>query len=378
MSTLREYIFLFCLTTLCVPAQPGAQQSATLRLNEIQIVGTHNSYHAGISPNEMTYLRQTNPRSADALDYRHPALTVQLDAGVRQLELDVYGDSKGGLFANPAGPSLVAKAGLPADPPFDPEGIMKKPGFKVLHVQDIDFRSNCQPFTACLGTIRDWSKAHPGHLPIFVLVENKDGRPRAEYMTTPEPLTPETFDALDAEIRSVFRPSEIITPDDVRGSHKTLEEAILTSGWPTLEHARGKVIFLLDQRRVGPLYTKGHPSLEGRVLFTNAEPGTPDAAFIEINNVMSDPTVIPALVRKGYLIRTMTDPNPDGIRANDTTKRDASMVSGAQILSTDYPYDEAAGSGYAVRFDRGNVRCNPVLKPACDSAMIGEGRQSQR
>jgi hypothetical protein len=361
--------FLVCLTAVCGAAQPAAP----LRLNEIQIVGTHNSYHAGISPNEMTYLQQTNPRSADALSYRHPALTVQLDAGVRQLELDVYGDAKGGLFANPAGPRLVAEAGLPADPPFDPAGIMKKPGFKVLHVQDIDFRSNCQPFVDCLATIRAWSKAHPGHLPIFVLVENKDGRPRAEYMTTPEPLTPETFDALDAEIRSVFPPSEIIAPDDVRGSHKTLEEAILTSGWPTLEHARGKIIFLLDQRRVGPLYTQGHPSLEGRVLFTNAQPGTPDAAFIEVNNAMSDPNAIPALVRKGYLVRTMTDPDPAGIRANDTRKRDASLVSGAQILSTDYPYDEGAASGYAVRFDRGNVRCNPVLKPAaCDSTAITE------
>jgi hypothetical protein len=327
----------------------------------------------------MTYWRQTNPRSADALDYRHPALTVQLDAGVRQLELDVYGDSKGGRFANPAGPGLAAKAGLPADPPFDPAGIMKKPGFKVLHVQDIDYRSNCQPFVDCLAIIRNWSRAHPGHLPIFVLVENKDGRPRAEYMTTPEPLTPETFDALDAEIRSVFPPSEIVAPDDVRGSHRTLEEAILTSGWPTLEQARGKIIFLLDQRRVGPLYTKGHPSLEGRVLFTNAQPGTPDAAFIEVNNAMSDPGVIPGLVRKGYLVRTMTDPNPAGVRANDTRKRDSSMISGAQILSTDYPYDEAAASGYAVRFDRGNVRCNPVLKPAaCDSTAIGEDLGSQQ
>jgi hypothetical protein len=375
MSKFHTCAFLLCLTAVCGLAQPVTP----LRLNEIQIVGTHNSYHAGISPNEMIYLRQTNPRSAGALDYRHPALTVQLDAGVRQLELDVYGDSKGGLFANPAGPRLAAEAGLPPDPPFDPEGIMKKPGFKVLHVQDIDYRSNCQPFTNCLAIIRDWSKAHPGHLPIFVLVENKDGRPRAEYMTTPEPLTPETFDALDAEIRSVFPPPEIITPDDVRGSHKTLEEAILTSGWPTLESARGKIIFLLDQRRVGPLYTKGHPSLEGRVLFTNAQPGTPDAAFIEVNNAMSDPNVIPGLVRKGYLIRTMTDPDPAGIRADDTKKRDASMVSGAQILSTDYPYDEGASSGYAVRFDRGNVRCNPVLKPAsCDPSAIAEGRQSEQ
>jgi hypothetical protein len=349
---------------ICVYLWPVLLAAQPLKLNEIQIVGSHNSYHSGISPNEMTWLRKVNPQAAEALDYRHPPLTVQLDDGVRQLEIDVYADTKGGLFAHPAGPGLAAKAGLPADPPFDTTGMMQKPGFKVLHVQDIDYRSNCEPFTNCLTTIRDWSKAHPNHLPIFILVENKDGKPRGEGFATPEPLTPETFDALDAEIRSVFPPNEMITPDDVRGTHKTLNEAILTTGWPTLESARGKVVFMLDQRRVCPMYTKGHPSLEGRVLFTNAEPGTPDAAFTEVNNAVADPALVPSLIRKGYLVRTMTDPSPADIRANNPGKRDASIASGAQILSTDYPLHEAAPSGYQVEVDHATVRCNPILKPA--------------
>src|ERR1700753_2111434 len=115
----------------------------------------------------MDDMRKTTPRAADSLDYRHPALTVQLDAGVRQLEIDVYGDAKGGLFAHPAAPAMIAKAGYAPDPEFDPKGIMLKPGFKVLHVQDIDFRSNCEPFVDCLQIVRTWSKAHPGHLPIY-------------------------------------------------------------------------------------------------------------------------------------------------------------------------------------------------------------------
>ncbi len=342
----------------------SAQQ---LKLNEIQLVGSHNSYHSGISPNEMAYMRSVDPKSADSLEYRHPSLTTQLNDGVHQLEIDVYGDAHGGLFSHPAGPGLAAKAGFPADPNFDPNHIMDKPGFKVLHVQDIDYRSNCEPFTACLQEIRRWSKAHSGHLPIFILVENKDGRPRAEAGVTPEPITAETFDRLDAEVRSVFAPSEMIVPDQVRGAHKTLEEAILTTGWPTLESAVGKVIFLLDQRRVGPLYTKGHPALEGRIFFTNAQPGSPDAAFTEANDSASKPDLVPGLVRKGYLVRTMTDPNPAGVRANDTKHRDASIASGAQILSTDYPLHEPAASGYFVEVEQGTVHCNPVLKPAaCD------------
>jgi Phosphoinositide phospholipase C, Ca2+-dependent len=353
----------------------SAQQ---VKINEIQLVGTHNSYHSGISPNEMVNLRKLNPRAADSLEYRHPSLETQLNDGVRQLEIDIYGDAKGGLFAHPLGPALAAKAGLPADPPFDTEGIMMKPGFKVLHVQDVDYRSNCEPFTKCLAIVRAWSKSHAGHLPIFILVENKDGQPALEGGAIPEPLTPETFDALDAEIRSVFQPGEMITPDDVRGRYKTLNEAILTDGWPILDKARGKVVFLLDQRRVGPLYTMGHPSLEKRVLFTNAAPGTPDAAFTECNDSASNPNLVPGLIRKGYLVRTMTDPGFAGVKANQIAKRDASINSGAQILSTDYPAGEAAESGFFVTVRPSgqtypNARCNPVLKPAnCTEAMLKE------
>jgi hypothetical protein len=361
------------LRILLIVAGVSSASGQQLKLNEIQIVGSHNSYHSGISPNEMANLRKTNPQAADALDYRHPSLSTQLNDGVRQLEIDVFGDSKGGLFAHPKGPELAAKAGLPADPPFDPQGIMFKPGFKVLHVQDIDYRSNCEPFVACLGELRRWSKAHPHHLPIFILVENKDGKPRGEGFTEPEVITAETFDALDAEVRSVFQASEIITPDDVRGSGKSLNEAILTKGWPTLDKARGRILFLLDQRRVTSLYTKGHPNLEGRVFFTNAVPGTPDAAFTEVNDSATDPAVVPDLIRKGYLVRTMTDPPPLQIRKNEPGRRDASIASGAQILSTDYPLHEAAESGYQVEVDHGTARCNPVLKPkACSVKSLEE------
>src|SRR5580698_11490085 len=98
-------LFLLAITSV------SAQQ---VKINEIQLVGTHNSYHSGISPNEMTNLRKLNPRAADSLEYRHPPLETQLNDGVRQLEIDIYGDSKGGLFAHPQGPALAVKAGLPA------------------------------------------------------------------------------------------------------------------------------------------------------------------------------------------------------------------------------------------------------------------------
>jgi hypothetical protein len=265
---------------------------------------------------------------------------------------------------------MVAAANLPPDPNFDPNGIMTKPGFKVMHVQDVDYRSVCQPFTACLEQVRQWSHAHPGHLPIFILVETKQGKPRGElHLTEPEPFTSSTFDALDAEIRSVFPPQELITPDDVRGHYGTLNQAVLGGNWPTIASARGKVIFLMDQRPVGPVYLEGHPSLRGRVIFTNSTPGQPDAAFIERNDGPADD--INALVRQGYLIRARTDSDTKEARVNATTTRDVMMASGAQMLSTDYPVNEPARwpGHYVVALPENAVaRCNPINAPAICSA----------
>jgi hypothetical protein len=338
-----------------------------VKLNQIQVIGTHNSYHVGIAPNEAK-LWQSDPGYAEAfksLDYQHPPLTQQFDSGVRQIELDVYADSKGGRYANPAGPKRVAAAGFPADPPFDPNGVMLKPGFKVMHIQDIDYRSSCQPFIACLQEVRTWSQAHPNHIPLFILVETKQGPVGKLKLSETEPFTPAVFDALDAEIRSVFSPNDLITPDDVRGQYKTLNEAVLADHWPTLSSSRGKVVFLLDQAPVTPVYLEGHPSLRGRVLFTNSTPGDPDAAFLERNS--GPAPEITALVKQGYLIRARTDADTNQARTNNTALRDAMMSSGAQILSTDYPINEPARwDGHFVVKLPGDVsaRCNPVNAPA--------------
>ena len=359
-------VAIFLGDSLLVPACPAQQGGEALKLNQIQVIGTHNSYHAGIAPSAARMWQEKNPALFKGLDYSHPSLTEQFDSGVRQIELDIFADSKGGRYADPNGPRLVAAANLPPDPPFDPNGVMLKPGFKVMHIQDLDYRSVCQPFVACLEEVRRWSHAHPHHIPLFILVETKQGKAHPpEQPTEPELFTSATFDALDAEIRSVFPPKELITPDDVRGHYKTLNEAILAGNWPTLAKARGKVVFLMDQRPVGPVYLEGHPSLRGRVLFTNAVPGEPDAAFTECNDGPADK--ITELVHQGYLVRARTDSDTKQARTDDTSTRDAMIASGAQILSTDYPASEPARweGHYSVSLP-GNavVRCDPVDAPA--------------
>src|SRR5215470_13993869 len=323
------------LFLICATAVARSQNDNAVKLNEIQVIGTHNSYHAGLAPNEHKWLEQKNPKAMRALDYHHASLTEQLNGGVRQIELDVYADSKGGRFSHPAIETFVKQAGLPADPDFDPQHLMDKPGFKVMHVQDFDQRSTCQPFTGCLAEVRAWSHSHPGHVPVFILVETKEGSLESKEgfkAVQPEPFTPAVFDVLDQEILSVFPREEIVLPDEVRGSYKTLDEAVHQHNWPSLASSRGKVVFLLDQRKVSPIYTEGHPALRGRVLFTNAAPGTPDAAFTEQNDGSVE--TINELARQGYLIRTRADSDTEQARNNDTTRRNEVLSSGAQMLST--------------------------------------------
>ncbi|MBB6145098.1 hypothetical protein HNQ77_003056 [Silvibacterium bohemicum] len=387
MNTLLRTALILATLPVCAIAQTTAvQQDQRVHINQIQVIGSHNSYHTGVAPSERKLIEQQNAKAMHDLDYAHPPLSDQLSGGVRQLEIDVYADSKGGRYSHPAIVDKVAQAGLPPDPDFDPNHEMDKPGFKVMHVMNFDQRSSCHTFIACLTIIRGWSQQHPHHLPIFILVETKQGRPNAPVNPDgPEPFTPATFDALDAEIRSVFQDSEMITPDEVRGSYDSLPEAIQATGksasgkaggWPTLARARGKVVFLMDQKPVTPIYTEGHTALRGRVIFTNAVPEAPDAAFIEVNT--PDKEQIDTLAREGYLIRTRTDDGTEEARNNDYTRAKIALSSGAQILSTDYPPAEPAKwTGFSITLPHGVIaRCNPVTAPSdCIDSLLEPPRE---
>ena len=349
------------------PAYPRDDQ---LRLNQMQVLGTHNSYHVAPDPALATVLNEIDPAWPRTLEYTHVPLDTQLsDQGIRQVELDVFADPTGGLYSFRHGPPAVGQPGASGLAELD------APGFKVMHEQDVDYATTCLTFVACLKTVKQWSDAHPGHAPIMILVEAKDGPisdPRNLGFVKPLPFDPAQFDALDAEIRSVFAADQLITPDDVRGTYDTLEQAVLAGAWPTLGQSRGKIMFTLDNAAKRATYTEGHPSLRGRVLFTNAAPGEPEAAFIERNDAAPMQAEIADLVRKGYVVRTRADAEMVQPAANDTSWQQAALASGAQWISTDYPVADARFPNYVVAIPGGTPgRCNPITAPPdCQSTDI--------
>jgi hypothetical protein len=63
-----------CIAVLSIAVQSfAAGQTATndsVRMNQIQVIGTHNSYHAGLAPSEAKLMMAKNPKVYQDFDYR--------------------------------------------------------------------------------------------------------------------------------------------------------------------------------------------------------------------------------------------------------------------------------------------------------------------
>ena len=333
------------------------------KLNQIQVIGSHNSYHVAPAPAVKDMLVSRNPQRSQLLDYTHPPLAEQFSKqGIRQVELDLYADPKGGLFASPAARAMVSAQGK--DPGEDPDasGALRQPGLKILHVPDIDFRTTAPTFVDALKQIRAWSQANRRHVPILILVELK-GDALPGLPARPVPFGKEEVDSVDVEILSVFEKAEILTPDRLRGTFASLPEAIKSKGWPKLEDMRGLVMFALDNEgAVRNRYLDGHPALRDRVMFATVAPDNASAAaWFKINDPIKDHDRIKKLVKEGFLVRTRADADTVQSRKNDVTQREKAFSSGAQFISTDYAVPDRRFSDYSVRFPGGQtVRSNPV------------------
>jgi hypothetical protein len=340
------------------PACVRAWMDATLRMNDVVAVGTHNSYKLAIPPEELAAMQAARGPAVLGLDYAHRLIAEQLDAGARQLELDVVHDPQGGRYARP----LTALGRGVALPPAA-QAALARPGFKVLHMPDVDFRSSCLTFVECLTVVRTWSQAHPDHAPILILINAKEGQASVPGGVTPLAFDPASFDALDAEIRTVFGPDRLITPDQVQGRRRTLREAVLAGGWPRLGEARGKVFFALDESPAKvAVYRGARRSLEGRAMFVNTDEASPAAAYLTLNDPIRQKDRIAAAVKAGFIVRTRADAETIAARAASVAQRTAALASGAQYVSTDYMWpDPRFPGGYTVRLTGGEAAaCNPL------------------
>jgi hypothetical protein len=287
------------------PAPAGdTHEFDDLRYDELQVVATHNSYNLAPTWLQTEVIRLVEPGEADALQYDHATLTEQLDAGIRSFELDARWDGE---------------------------------HFWSVHVPLVGNRATAPDLALGLEEIALWSKRHPDHLPISIMVEIKDDYtfldPRLRDFDA------DAAEALDALVAETLG-ERLFAPDDLAGAD-----------WPTVGELRDRVLLYFgDNEQVRELSLDGHPGLEGRNIFTSSKTGAADARFAIIDDPR-DPRVAEALAA-GVIVRTRADAD----LATGAEQRDAALASGAQIVSTDFPPSEPqAGTGYIATFPDGSL-----------------------
>lgn len=313
-----------------IAERPEYPMDDIIRINQIQVKGTHNSYHVAT---DVTPLPQ--------LEYTHKPLDVQLEEqGVRQFEIDVtWSEEK---------------------------------GFIVIHDELFDPGTTCEYFTECMQLMKNWSVKHPGHHILFFLIEPKDDNAEVKFDNQ----------QLEAEMLEVWGREHILTPDDLRGEAATLKEAILTNGWPTLGETRDKVMFILfDSGEHKTSQLEDHPNLEDRVMFVRssapnlesdwAETADDTAVYFTLDHPVEDADKIKKAVESGFLVRTRADANVYEPRNEDYSRQEQALKGGAQLISTDFP-EKTENFDYMFTIEDGNPsRCNPLNAPSgCTSEAI--------
>ena len=323
------------------------QQIDNLQINQLQYLASQNSYrmrtyepiYDAIDRGLGIFSKYKQPAG---WDYTHETLEDQLNKHqIRGLEFDVYYDPDGSLFFHRAGNRLVG------EPTASGITELHEPGFKVLHKPDFDYQTHHYTFKSAMEAVKNWSDANKNHLPLTILVEPKDDAYVSalnllipiDLLTSPKLITPAALDFIDKEIDEVFgeNANKIITPDEVRGDFETLEEAILTQGWPKLKDARGKIMFVLSNSGFEKsYYLNGHPSLTDRRMFTFSSPGKPECAFVRLEKPDKDFDEIQDLVARGYMVQTLSEDGTKAAKEGDEAQMTAAFASGAQIISTLY------------------------------------------
>lgn len=318
-----------------VPREPRPKEPASifirydgddrLRLNELQLKGSHNSYH-------LRPLSNDDPQWL----YDLPSLTDQLTRfGVRAVELDIH------YYAGE---------------------------IWVYHLAGEDPRSTCARLADCLKELRAWSLANPGHQPLIVYIEPRDEWDELKII--------DHLDTLEQTLIDGWPREKVFMPDDFVQGYHDVQSAMHAKGWPTLGQLRGKTIFVLLSFGDLPYkYAFDGNGLWGRRMFVTAtDTAWRHAGFVSMDEPLVQGEQIKSAVANGFLVRTRADDLP-GRGRDFWYKRNAAFNSGAQFVLTDYP-DPNYIPGYSSDIPGGTPsRCNPVTAPrepagACTSLLI--------
>ena len=301
-----------------------------VKLNEVQFLATHNSYKQRLSVPARLALNYIGlplglVSEKDEFDYAFEPLTAQLDRGVRSLELDIMKDGE---------------------------------DFRAGHVGLLDMRSSCPGLALACREIAMWSRAHPGHLPITLLLE-----PKPSIMADGKAYRPFGLDgiaALESLLAREFG-DLLCTPGEVLGDCESFGALRRDNAWPPLRDLLGRVLVLYHYHEATTAdYIALDLSMRTQKMFPTLwyplaeDMDTEYAGFILCNEPMDYAEEIAAFTAQNLLVRTRVDM----FMHHDPQAYALGVQSGALLLTTDYPprdipgkdpYTAALDGGYTIR-----------------------------
>jgi hypothetical protein len=291
--------------------------SNTLRLNEVQVLATHNSFKAMPNMYINGFVELFGGERTRKGQYGLPKLYDQLDSGIRGLEIDV---------------------------------TMYDGKITTVHDPITDWRTNTTDFRLALEEIRLWSDNNPNHYPLNIMVQVRDQW--SPFTTKYSALGEEGISDLDALFEEVFG-GNIITPAIVKGDADSLREAVTTTGWPLVTDCMGKVYFTLlfsDQENLD-YYVALDPEFETQNGFIMTNPKEMEIENYTAVILADDPfgEGYSELVEEGYLLRTRIDEQ----WTHPEDRRAAAIALGSVILATDYPKNNSYPDGYICELKEG-------------------------
>ncbi len=273
-----------------------------LAINQLQLLGTHNSYHIQpIIPFSSTFR------------YSHEPIPNQLERGVRHLEIDCHFNRRTNRWV-------------------------------VYHIAILDSSVNCGDcLRDCLLQVKNWSDKNNYHTVLVIYIE-----PKTIFNAHPFCVGNDDyiFLHLESEVLSVFPIDQIIIPLQIQGNYSTLSEAVQKRGWPSVQSTRGKALFVLnfwkENGHCREYYEKKHSPL----FFMRTNDDHVDSVFVEMGSIGNKATITKYL-KKNYFVRT-------GVGVTESSIQ-ASVDYGAQLLATDEYFSYLPMQ----------TRCNPVLTKNC-------------
>lgn len=299
-----------------------------VKLNEIAILGTHNSYQT-LATKETRLLMNIidtitfKKLGLDTFDFEMDTLTEQLEMGIRNVEIDIETLEK-----------------------------QEKIEFKVTHNTIVDNASSAYDFKKAMEEIKLWSDNNPGHIPVIIIIEPKGFVIEVNGM---KKFSLDYAKELEKVLADTLGDS-LLTPADMLREYSSFKEMRENDGWLTLKEAQGKIIVLLHDCDVTESYIALDESIKTQKMFPMLRYDDRNESYTSF--ILENDTWKALEHNKesidecNLIVRTRADKYP-----NFSTERyELTDTCGSQIITTDFPEKADGNESHAYSFNGKKVK----------------------